>query len=150
MLADSRQPVLLVIQQHAEESAILRHTRSVLVRAPHVKLLHLARLDERISAHLDGVAVAGEYGSSLWDSALVTPGAGEVFAAAVGAIESKSEARIDRIFALAETLSDARRGLISAFGWVSAADLQGIVAELSSSGSGLFFCLGIWAKEQRT
>ncbi|MCK7500241.1 MAG: hypothetical protein MZW92_65540 [Comamonadaceae bacterium] len=38
-----------MIQQHAEESAILRNVRSVLVRAPHVKLRHLARLDERIA-----------------------------------------------------------------------------------------------------
>jgi len=133
MLASSRQPVLPVIQQHAEESAILRHTRSVLVRAPHVKLLHLARLDERIAAQLDGVAVAGDYGSSLCEAALETPGAGEVFAAAVGAIESKDKARMDRLFALTEVLSDARRGLISAFGWVSAPDLQGTVAELLAS-----------------
>ena len=133
MLANSRQPILPVIQQHAEESAILRHTRSVLVRAPHVKLLHLARLDERIAAHLDGVAVAGEHGSALSEAALETPGAGEVFAAAVSAIGSKDKGRINRFFALAETLADARRGLISAFGWVSAQDLQGIVAEFLAS-----------------
>ncbi|QVL49154.1 MAG: TIGR02270 family protein [Thiocapsa sp.] len=60
-------------------------------------------------------------------------GAGEVFAAAVSAIGSKDKGRIDRLFALAETLADARRGLISAFGWVSAQDLQGIVAELLAS-----------------
>jgi uncharacterized protein (TIGR02270 family) len=118
------------VQQHAEDSAILRNTRSVLVRAPHVKLHHLARLDERIAAHLDGLAIAGDFGASLCDSALETPGAGEVFAAAVGAITRKDRGRVDKLFALADADAQARRGLISAFGWVSAYDLQGTVAEL--------------------
>jgi hypothetical protein len=83
MLVTSRQPVPPVIHQHTEASAILRRTRSVLVQATHVSLLHLARLDERIAAHLDGVAVAGEYGSRLCEAALETPGVGEVFAAAL-------------------------------------------------------------------
>jgi uncharacterized protein (TIGR02270 family) len=130
MLAASREPIPSVVLQHTEESAILRQTRSVLVRAPHVKLHQLARIDERIAAHLDGLAVADEYGSELCEAALETPGAGEVFAAAVRAIEDKDKARLDKLFALAESLPDARRGLISAFGWVSAYSLKGIVAEL--------------------
>ncbi len=109
---------------------ILRHTRAVLVRSPHVKVHHLARIDERIAAHLDGLAVAGEFGATRCRAALETPGTGEVFAAAVGAIASKDPARLDRLFALAAALPDARRGLLSAFGWVSAHDLQGIVVEL--------------------
>jgi uncharacterized protein (TIGR02270 family) len=135
MLAASRQPVLPVVHQHAEESAILRNTRSVLVRAAHVRLLHLARIDERIAAHLDGLAVAGEHGARLCEAALETPGTGEVFAAALGAIASRDQARMDRLFALAESLAGARRGLISAFGWASAYDLKGIVAELLASRS---------------
>jgi len=130
MLAASRTPIATVVHQHAEESAILRHTRSVLVRAPHVKLHHLARLDERIAAHLDGLAVAGEYGIETCEAALETPGAGEVFAAAVRAIEDKDSVRLDKLFALANALPEARRGLISAFGWVSAYSLRGTVAEL--------------------
>lgn len=133
MLAASRVPIATVVDQHAEESAILRHTRSVLVRAPHVKLHHLARIDERIAAHLDGLAVAGEYGSELCEAALETPGAGEVFAAAVRGIEDKDKPRLDKLFTLANTLPEARRGLISAFGWVSAYSLRGIVAELLAS-----------------
>lgn len=78
-------PIPVVVAQLVEESATLRHTRSVLVRAPHVKLLHLGRLDERIAAHLDGVAVAGEFGWKLCEAALENPGVGEVFAAAVRA-----------------------------------------------------------------
>ena len=56
------QPIPTVVRQHVEETAILRNTRSVLVRAPHVKLHHLRRLDDRLAAHLDGIAVAGDFG----------------------------------------------------------------------------------------
>lgn len=132
-LALSRPPIAAVVQQHAEESAHLRHVRSVLVRAPHVKLLHLGRLDERIAAHLDGLAVAGEYGQRCARAALERPGAGEVFAVAVGALESHDEAAFERLLALADVLPDARRGLLSALGWVAAPELRGTVRALLGS-----------------
>ena len=122
-----------IVQQHAEESAMLRHVRSVLVRAPHVGLLHLGRLDERIAAHLDGLAVAGEYGSRLCLAALERPGCGEVFALTVRAIESRDEALIDHALTLAPALPDAARGVASALGWVSAAELKGVVRLLLAS-----------------
>ena len=73
MSAASGQPIPLVVQQHVEEAAILRNIRAVLVRAPHVKLHHLRRLDDRLAAHLDGLAVAGEFGRRLCESALANP-----------------------------------------------------------------------------
>src|SRR5215468_3567364 len=121
-----RPPVPVVVQQHAEESAHLRHVRSVLVRAPHVRLRHLRRLDDRIAAHLDGLAVAGPYGTALCTAALERTGAGEVFALAVRLIDERDDAGLARLLALAGALPDARRGLLSAFGWVSAGQLQGI------------------------
>jgi len=126
-------PIPIVIQQHAEEAAILRNVRSVLVTAPHVKLHDLRRLDDRIAAHLDGLAVAGEFGSKLCDEALETPGVGEAFAATARAVEGKDTGRLDRLFATAEAVPDAERGLISAFGWVSAQHLTGTVASLLGS-----------------
>ena len=129
-----RRPVVaVVVQQHAEESAMLRHIRSVLVRAPHVGLLHLGRLDERITAHLDGLAVAGEYGTRLCVAALERPGCGEVFALAVRALESRDEALFEHALALVTALPDAARGVASALGWVSAAELQGVVRTLLES-----------------
>lgn len=122
-----------VVQQHAEEVALLRHVRSVLVRAPHVRLLQLGRLDERIAAHLDGLAVAGDFGTSRCVAALQDPGAGEVFAVAVRALESRDSALLDRVIALVPTLPDARRALVSAFGWVSASQLHGVVRRLLES-----------------
>ena len=122
-----------VVSQHAEESAILRNVRSVLVRAPHVKLLHLARLDERIAAHLDGLAVAGEAGRSRCTVALETPGVGEVFAAAVRAIEERDAPGLEKLFSVALAVPESRAGLISAFGWVSAQFLQGTIRGLLES-----------------
>src|SRR4051794_29660070 len=88
-----------VIRQHAEECTILRNARSGLVYA-HTKLLHLARLDERIAAHLDGLAVAGEGGWALSEIALETPAIGSVFTAAVRAIEDNNCDRLNKLFAL--------------------------------------------------
>ncbi len=133
MLTLSRPPIPVVVQQHAEESAILRNVRSVLVRAPHVKLLHLRRLDDRIAAHLDGLAVAGEFGTKLCLAALETPGVGEVFAVAVRAIEDKDTQGLARLLAIAQALPEGERGLISAFGWVSASLLQGTIKVLLSA-----------------
>ncbi len=121
-----------VVQQHAEEAAHLRNVRSILATAPHVKLSHLRRIDDRLAAHLDGLAVAGEFGSSLCEAALENPGVGELFAAMVRAIEEKDARRLDNLFALADAVLAAQPGLISAFGWVSANYLQGIAAKLLS------------------
>lgn len=118
--------VATVVQQHAEEAAMLSHVRHVLVRAPHVRLLQLGRHDERIAAHLDGLAVAGGTGKALLQAALERPGPGEVFAAAVTALQSRDAAWFDELVALASAEPDARRGLLRALGWVSAADLQGV------------------------
>ena len=126
----SRPIVPVVVQQHVEEAALLRPVRSVLVRAPHVGLLQLGRLDERIAAHLDGLAVAGEAGKVMALAALERPGAGEVFALGVRALEDRDQALLNHLLALWPALPDARRGLMSEFGWVSASTLQGVVRTL--------------------
>ncbi len=133
MLANVLKPIPHIIQQHAEEAAHLRHMRSNLVSAPHVKLRHLRRFDDRLAAHLDGLAVAGEYGSNVCEAALESPGVGEVFAAAVRAIMEKDERRLDKLFALTGAVPKAQPALISAFGWVSAPYLEGTVATLLAS-----------------
>jgi uncharacterized protein (TIGR02270 family) len=132
--ASLQRPIIpVIVQQHAEESAMLRHIRSVLVRAPHVGLLHVGRLDERIAAHLDGLAVAGDAGNKLCLAALERPGCGEVFALAVRALESRDDALVEHVLALVPAVQDAARGVASALGWVSAADLQGVVRRLLES-----------------
>lgn len=141
----ARALVPVVVQQHVDESAHLRNVRGILVRAPHVRVKQLRRLDERIAAHLDGLAVAGEHGRALCRAALARAGAGEVFAFAVRALEEHDDAALDRAIALAAALPDARRGLLSAIGWVSAACLRGTAQGLLASPEPLRRELGIAA-----
>jgi uncharacterized protein (TIGR02270 family) len=126
-------PIPVVVYQHNEGSAALRNTRGVLVRAPQVKLHHLRRLDDRLAAHLDGLAIAGEHGAEFALAALESPGRGEVFTATVRAIEERDADGLDKLLAIAEAVPDSRAGLISAFGWVSAPTLRGITKMLLES-----------------
>lgn len=145
MLSISDPHLPAVIQQHVEESALLRNTRTFLSRAPHVKLHHLRRLDDRLAAHLDGVAVAGEFGWKLCVAALEHPNVGEVFAATVRAIEDRNVQGLEKLLALAEAVPASQPGLLSAFGWVSAQFLQGTIKNLLASGSTLQRQAGIAA-----
>ena len=125
-----RSPVPIVVMQHLEGVAQLHRVRSLLVRAPHVRILTLGRTDERIAAHLDGMEVAGEYGSSLCLARLGDAGSGEVFAATVGALHVRDAAVLARLLAIAQSLPQSQEGLIAAFGWVSASSLRGITKVL--------------------
>jgi uncharacterized protein (TIGR02270 family) len=117
----------------------------VLVRAPHVKLLHLGRTDERLAAHLDGLAVAGAEAVSMARSALANPGVGEIFTCAVLAIEQRDVAQIERLLALGESLPEATRALDSAFGWVTPPMLRGLTSPLLRSASPAARRLGLAA-----
>lgn len=119
-----------IVSQHLEDAAALRSVRSVLVRAPHVKLLHLGRTDERLLAHLDGLSVAGDAGYDMARTALDVPGVGQLFVVAVLAIERRDAAQLDRLVALLEAVPSAGRALASAFGWLPAPLLRGMTAPL--------------------
>jgi uncharacterized protein (TIGR02270 family) len=127
--------VLPVIAQHVEDAAILWQTRSFLTRSPHVELLRLRRLDDRLAAHLDGIALAGAEGRRLCMMSLEQPAAGSIFVATVLAIESRDSAWLNDLFALVPRLPEVRPGLLSAFGWVSAPLLQSTVKALLASQS---------------
>src|SRR5918996_2266870 len=92
-----------IVEQHAEEAAFLWLLRDAAVDAPHYDLKDLARLDERVEAHIDGLRVAGEPG---WEITLAQleqhREAGEVFAAGVLALESQDQAKIDQVIAVVE------------------------------------------------
>jgi uncharacterized protein (TIGR02270 family) len=126
-------PIPAIVQEHAEETASLREHRTHLVRAPQVDLPQLQRHDERLAAHIDGLAVAGAFGTACCAEALDPRSPGTVFAAAVNAIEVRDEPALERLCALARSTPAALRGLISAFGWVSAPRLQGLVQPLLAS-----------------
>ena len=124
----------LVSARHAEESAFLWLLRKRAASAPHYKLDRLLRLDNRVEAHIDGLRVAGDGGWELVHEQLTFEEAGELFAAAVLALESRDWARINLVIDVAARLPDAARGLFSALGWVERAHLHGTVKALLDSG----------------
>ncbi|MGJ7606208.1 TIGR02270 family protein [Variovorax sp. LT1R20] len=133
MVAILRPPIPVIVQQHLDDTAVLRSTRAELLRSPHVQLHRLRRLDDRLAASLDGLAVAGDFARGLCVAALEAPSRGAVFANAVGAIDARDPALLERLLSLAEAVPEARVGLVSAFGWVPAPSLRGITRALLDS-----------------
>jgi uncharacterized protein (TIGR02270 family) len=129
----SPQPIMVIVMQHCEEAAILSNIRRALTHAPHVKLHHLRRTDDRVAAHLDGLAVAGDFGHQLCQQALDEPGPGEVFAATVRAIEGKQSTHFQRVIAVVEAMPELEQGAFAALGWTSPQHLQGVIKRFLAS-----------------
>lgn len=120
MAADFRnRPVLEpIVAQHAEGAAALWLLRDGAVDAPDYEPHHLARLEERVEAHLDGLRVAGEAGWRLAWALVDRYGERDtLFAPAVLALESRDPARLAAVEAVAETRPEALPGLVGALGW---------------------------------
>ena len=78
----------IIIEQHAEDAAFNWLLRDAAVSEPHYSLDDLAKLDNRVEAHIDGLRIAGDEGWEICKEALSWEEAGEVFVAAVLAFES--------------------------------------------------------------
>src|SRR3569623_1592094 len=108
----------VILDQHAEEAAFLWLQRDRAVTAPHYTLDDLARLDERVEAHLDGLRVAGEDGWAIAHKQLAFKKPGEVFAATALAFDSGDARRIQAVLDVALTKPPLARALVSALGWL--------------------------------
>lgn len=108
-----------IVSQHVEEAAFLWLLRSNAVRQPHYALKDLAKLDDRVEAHLDGLRVAGEPGWELCHAALGNEEAGEVFAASVIACESGLESRVQAVLDVVMAKPELAHGMVSALGWIT-------------------------------
>lgn len=123
----------LVVDSHVDEVFSLRRVRSRAVQASSVNIAKLLRLDDRLAANLDGMAVAAEQGFPRCFQLFSAPENGVVFAVAVRALEKIDSIRLARVFAVVSELQDLQGGLISAFGWVSAQSLKGSIRDLLTS-----------------
>jgi hypothetical protein len=72
-MSSKRLNVLAIVSQQLEDAASLRSVRSILVRGPHVRFLHLGRTDERLLAHLDGLSTAGDEGCAHSSGSCLLP-----------------------------------------------------------------------------
>jgi uncharacterized protein (TIGR02270 family) len=134
-----------VIEQHAADAAILHATRTRLTQAPHVTLAHLRRFDMRLAAHLDGLKIAGQEGSSMLLATLDDPSPSALFTATVNTIEQAQPQKLSHLLALAQSVQESQPGLRSAFGWVEAAALRGQVASLLNAADPFHRTVGIAA-----
>jgi len=116
-----------VVTQHGEESAFLWLVRDRAARAPHYSLKDLAKLDDRVEAHVDGLRIAGEPGWEICKEALGQEEAGEVFVASVLAFESAEDSRIEAVLEVGAKSYELSRGVVSALGWIPYETLSGIL-----------------------
>nr|WP_275298103.1 TIGR02270 family protein [Halomonas campisalis] len=134
-----------VVDHHAEEAAFLWLLREGAVAAPHYSLVDLAKLDKRVEAHLDGLRIAGDAGWAACVEQLEYREPGEVFAAAVLALESGEAGRIRRVYEAVGAAPEAQRGLVSAFGWVDRAWWRGEIRMLLAAEAPFWRRLGLAA-----
>jgi uncharacterized protein (TIGR02270 family) len=123
----------VVLAQHVETAVHLAGLRPVLLSAPHVALRHLARSDERLDAHLDGLIVAGSAGTRALDQSVEETSAASVFVGSVCALSDSVDPRIDRFVALCDAEPGWLPGLTMACGWVEPRKLQGLALRLLDS-----------------
>lgn len=135
----------VVIEQHADEAAFQWLLRDAAVCAPHYSLDDLAKLDNRLDAHIDGLGIAGEAGWEICREALNYNEPGEVFAAAVLAFESGEAARIETVLAAGSASLELSRGLVSALGWLPYSQANRHIQQLLSAESSDLRRIGIAA-----
>jgi uncharacterized protein (TIGR02270 family) len=134
-----------VVLQHVEETAFLWVSRDRAVHAPDFSLEDLAKLDNRVDAHIDGLRIAGEPGWEICNEALSTSESGEVFTAAVLAFESGDKVRIQSVLDVADEKPETCTGLVSAIGWLSWPQAEVHVGKLLTHESPLLRCVGLAA-----
>jgi uncharacterized protein (TIGR02270 family) len=134
-----------IVRQHVEDAAFLRSTRTRLAAAPHINLAQLRRHDERIAAHLDGVAVAGDEARPLCEAMLTPANSGAVFVAALRVLKTGDSEWLQQLLLLAESRPECCSGLSSAFGWAGREQLRGLVRELLISDNVVNRYIGITA-----
>jgi uncharacterized protein (TIGR02270 family) len=135
--------ILNVVSQHAEEAAMLWLLRNNAVHAPHYDLADLAKLDDRVEAHLDGLRIAGDEGWALCEEQLAVNEVGEVFAAGVMAFESCNEERIEKVLGVVEKETTLGSGLISALGWLTSDQAQLLLQGLLETEEPILQWIGI-------
>ena len=134
-----------IVEQHAEEAAFLWILRNEAIRAPNQNLRSLADLDERIDAHLDGLHVAGAAGWETCQQQLAWREAGEVFAAAHVALQSRIEKRFDVVLEIAVQSEELTGGMVGALAWLPFAEVEPKIRALAGADDPLVRRVGLAA-----
>jgi uncharacterized protein (TIGR02270 family) len=134
-----------IVEQHVESLAVLWSTRRRLATTGQLWLNQLARFDVRIAAHEDGCVIAGDAGIARLVAELEDASAARLFALSVVAVQAKRRLIVDRCLMIAEALPETRPGVVSALGWLEAAQLAGLGRELLGSTDGFRRSVGLAA-----
>ena len=134
-----------IVSRHAEEAALCWLWRDRGVAEPHYSLNDLAHLDNRLDAHLDGLRIAGEDGWAECETQLRWREPGEVFIAAVLAVETRDRRRIESVAQRAGDNRGLWRAIASALGWHSLDIAQPFIGSLANDSDAHKRRLGIAA-----
>jgi uncharacterized protein (TIGR02270 family) len=106
-----------VCQEHAQEASFLWLLRDRAVHDPAYDLADLSALDDRLAAHLDVLRIGGEAGWIACRDLLARAEGGEVFGAALIAIDRWNLRGLARVLDVGGSAPGLARGLASALGW---------------------------------
>lgn len=137
-----------IVYQHAEDASALWHRRSLAASEPHYSLADLYELDNRVSAHLKGLLVAGADAEPLIDQLVDAEDDGAIFTAGLVAIEGGRSERFDKLVERLETTdvdTSVLPQLASALAWVEPGRLAGVVKGLLNVKSPAHSILGLLA-----
>lgn len=119
-----------VCEEHARQASFLWLLRDAAVRDAAYTLADLAELDDRLEAHLDGLRLAGEPGWEACAALLEEPEGGEVFGAAVIAVERWDLRGVAKVLDIGGGAPDLARGFVSALGWTPLPRVQRLLPGL--------------------
>jgi uncharacterized protein (TIGR02270 family) len=126
-----------ILEEHFEEAEFLWQQRENLLWSRVSTLDALADLEERLLAHVDGLVLGDEEAWALLEPKLFAGQQGEVFVAAIAALESANPARIQLVRdALAGAEEDILDGICHALRHTSCPDVENLVSPLLSSEAG--------------
>ncbi|MCG7990762.1 MAG: TIGR02270 family protein [Candidatus Thiodiazotropha lotti] len=134
-----------IVSQHAEESAFLWLPRDSAIREPHYDLADLKELESRVSAHLDGLHVAGAEAWPFCEAGLNQAESGEVFTAAYVALDQANNEWLEQTLTVVAETPETLRGLVSALGWLPQEKLQGFVVNWLKSDQPMNRLIGLSA-----
>ncbi len=104
-----------------------------MLTAPGIKLGGLRRHDNRLAAHLDGVAVAGSEKNAFCEEALQRGNVGATFVATVEALQDGDDGLYRRAVRSCDEDGTRRGEFLAGFGWIEPRHLRGVVQGLLSS-----------------
>lgn len=124
-------PIQHVLEQHCDEASFLWSTREAAFSAPHYNLSDLARLDGRIKANIQGIALAQGAGLSRCIEELQTHDPGSVFTALAVAVRQRDSASLRRILDILEPGDVEEAG--ATLGWLEWSEVSRFTQSLASS-----------------